>query len=87
MHEAHLARDLVRQALAVAGPGPVESVHVRIGALAAESAAHLREHFALAAAGTVLGEARLVVDHGTDPADQRALGVVLTAIDVAGRDC
>ncbi len=82
MHEARLVRSLVRQALAAAGDERVAAVHLQLGALAAESPAHLRHHFATAVAGTALAGARVMIERETDVTAAGALGVRLAAIDV-----
>lgn len=82
MHEAALIRGVVARALAAAGDDRVAAVHLRVGALAAESPAHLRFHFAAAVTGTAAAGARLVIERETDPAAAGALGVRLAAVDV-----
>lgn len=82
MHEAAVIRDVVARVLAAAGEERVAGVHVRVGALAAESPAHLRLHFEAATAGTPLAGARLVIEEESDIAAAGALGVRLTGIDV-----
>ncbi len=74
MHEAGLARDLIRKAedLAVAeGARRVTAVTVRIGALAKVTGEHLPEHFATEAKGTMAEGAVVEVVEG--PGGEEAL--------------
>lgn len=74
MHEAGLARDLIRNAedLAVAeGARRVTAITVRVGALANVTGEHLREHFAAEARGTMAEGA--VVELVEGPAGEGAL--------------
>lgn len=81
MHEAHVVRDVMTRALAAAGGAPVAALHVHLGAFSPESPDHLRHHFGLAAAGTPLEGARLLVERSEEP----SFDVRLTAIDVEVR--
>ncbi len=81
MHEAALIRRIVARAEAEAGDAQVVALHLSIGAFAQESPRHLRDHFAVATAGTPLEGAQLVVDRSDEP----SLDVRLTAIDVEDR--
>jgi len=74
VHEAGLARDLIRKAedLAVAeGARRVTAVTVRIGSLANVTGEHLREHFTTEAKGTMAEGAAVEVVEG--PAGEEAL--------------
>ena len=74
MHEAGLARDLIRRAEEMAkaeGARRVTAVTVRIGGLANVTGEHLREHFATEALGTMAEGAAVEVVQG--PADDGAL--------------
>ncbi len=85
MHEATLVADLIRKVVAVArdeGGGRVVAVSVRLGALSHLSPEHLREHVAMAAAGTVAEGARLDITCGDDPADAGAQDIVLIAVEI-----
>jgi hydrogenase nickel incorporation protein HypA/HybF len=67
VHEAGLARDLIRQAedLAIAeGARRVKAVTVRLGALANVTGEHLRGHFAEEAKGTMAEGAVVEVVEG-----------------------
>lgn len=85
MHEAGLVADLVRRVEALAREHQarrVLEVRVRLGALAHLSPGHLREHFALAAAGTLAATARLEIEESSDLADPQAQDLVLHGIEV-----
>lgn len=81
MHEAHVIRDVVARARAVAGGAQIVALHLAIGAFARESPGHLREHFALVTAGTSLEGARLEVERTDVP----SCDVRLRAVDVEDR--
>lgn len=83
MHETGLTRRLRELALTRAGGRPLRAAGVRIGALAAISPAHLREHWAEEVRGTPAADARLEVEVGTDELEEHALGVVLLWVEVA----
>ncbi len=72
MHEASLVKGLIRRAEAVAlaeGAVRVAEVELRQGRLGSVSVSHLREHFNIAAAGTLLeGAAVTVNEEGDDDA-------------------
>ena len=89
MHEAGLARDLIRRAedLAVAeGARRVTSVTVRIGGLASVTGEHLREHFLNEARGTMAEGAIVEVVEGPSGeeaiSDPHALDLLLVGIEV-----
>lgn len=89
MHEAGLARDLIRRAedLAIAeGARRVTAVTVRIGALANVTGDHLRQHFAQEARGTMAEGARVEVAAGPDGeaalADPHSMDLLLVGIEV-----
>jgi hydrogenase nickel incorporation protein HypA/HybF len=89
VHEAGLARDLIRKAedLAIAeGARRVTAVTVRLGALANVTGDHLREHFAEEARGTMAEGAVVEVVEGpggeealTDP---HSMDLLLVGIEV-----
>ena len=83
MHERSLVADLVRRVEQEAGDARVTGVRVRLGKLSHLSPQHLRDHFAIAAAGSVAAGAELTVDVGTDITDPHAADLVLASIDVA----
>lgn len=85
MHEASLMRGLVArlEALAAAaGAARVTAVRVRLGALSHFSAAHFREHFAVAARGTLAEGARIDIETATDLDEPDAQGVRIASIEV-----
>ncbi len=89
MHEAGLARDLIRRAedLAVAeGARRVTAVTVRIGGLASVTGEHLREHFLNEARGTMAEGAIVEVVEGPSGeeaiSDPHALDLLLVGIEV-----
>ncbi len=89
MHEAGLARDLIRRAedLAVAeGARRVTAVTVRIGGLANVTGEHLREHFLNEAKGTLAEGAVVEVVEGPSGeeaiSDPHALDLLLVGIEV-----
>ncbi len=89
MHEAGLARDLIRKAEDVAiaaGARRVTAVTVRIGALANVTGDHLREHFAAEASGTLVEGAQVEVVEGPDGdgalSDPHSMDLLLLGIEV-----
>ena len=87
MHEKALMEDLMAKILAVAdaeGGARVTRIAVWLGALSHFTPEHFREHFDDAARGTLAEGARVEVTLDDDLADQRAQGVVLESVVVAG---
>ena len=85
MHEASLITSLFHQITAIMqqqSPGRVVGVIVKIGVLSHISPAHLREHFAHSARGTIVEGARLTIEIGHDPGDPWAQDVVLEGLEV-----
>lgn len=89
MHEAGLARDLIRRAedLAIAeGARRVTAVTVRVGALASVTGEHLREHFLAEAKGTMLEGAEVELVEGPEGEkalhDPHAMDLLLIGIEV-----
>jgi len=89
VHEAGLARDLIRKAedLALAeGARRVTAVTVRIGALASVTGDHLREHFAEEARGTMAEGALVEVVEGPGGEDAlrdpHSMDLLLVGIEV-----
>jgi len=85
MHESTLMRSLIDQVEAVAqaqGARRVVGVTVTVGALTPFAPAHLRDHFRLAAVGTVAADARVTITVGRDPADPHAQAIRLTSVEV-----
>lgn len=86
MHEASLMRDLVRKVLDVVaqqGASRVVSLTVRLGALSHMDAAHFKEHFDHAAAGTVADGATIHTTVDTDIQSPTAADVMLESVEVA----
>ena len=85
MHETKLVDDLLRKVESLAreqGATRVAGVTVRLGASAPFEADHLRDHFEMAAQGTLADGARLTVETSTDAADPHAGGLWLVGLDV-----
>lgn len=85
MHETSLIPDLIAKIEQVArenGAKKVLAVDVHIGALAAISPDHLREHFTGAAAGTLAEGAELRAAVGDDPLAEDAFDIRLVAVEV-----
>lgn len=85
MHEASLMTALMRRVDQVAqdeGAGRVVGVRVRIGALAHMSPEHFREHWDVAAAGSVAQDAVLTIEISDDLADPAAQDVTLLSLEV-----
>jgi hydrogenase nickel incorporation protein HypA/HybF len=85
MHEASLMADLIRKITTLADAqqaGKVTGVHLTLGALSHLSTEHLREHFRVAARGTVAEDAWLEIEARTDLTDPLAQDIRLDSIDV-----
>ena len=85
MHEASLMNDLMRKILKVCREqkgARVVSVSVKLGALSHMSASHFREHFAVAAKGTVAEGARLNILEATDTNDPMAQQILLESVEI-----
>ena len=85
MHESSLLRGVLQkiQELATANNAKrVVQVKLRLGELNAISADHLREHFVLAAAGTVAEGADVVIERVDDLTDPAAQHVMLDGIEI-----
>jgi hydrogenase nickel incorporation protein HypA/HybF len=85
MHEGTLINELVHkvETIAVAEHAArVTSVSVKVGDFSHVSADHLREHFELAAKGTVAEGAQFDVVAVSDREDPNALEVVLDSIEI-----
>jgi hydrogenase nickel incorporation protein HypA/HybF len=86
MHESTLMRSLIGQVEQIAraqGARRVVGVTLSVGALTGLSPAHLREHFRLAAAGTLAADARVTVAVSDDPSDPQAQAIRLTGMEIA----
>lgn len=85
MHEASLMRDLMRKILDVVaqqGASRVVSLTVRLGALSHMDAAHFKEHFGQAAAGTIADGATIHASVESDIRSLTAADVVLESVEV-----
>jgi hydrogenase nickel incorporation protein HypA/HybF len=85
MHESGLIEDLIQKIEAVARQNSarkIVGVEVLIGALASIGADHLREHFQIAAAGTLAEGAELRVTVSDDLCDPNSTGVLLQSVEV-----
>jgi hydrogenase nickel incorporation protein HypA/HybF len=78
---ADLLRELESSADAE-GAARVTRIRVRLGALSHFTEDHFREHFELAARGTLAEGARVDAELRTDPTEPAAQGVVLESIEV-----
>jgi hydrogenase nickel incorporation protein HypA/HybF len=89
MHESTLMASLIRRIEGVAqahGAQKVVGVTLTVGALAPITPSHLRDHFRLAAAGTLAEDAALIIQVGTDFLDPEAQTIRLTEVEVAAEN-
>ena len=87
MHETSLIPDLMAKINQVArdnGAARITAVDLAIGALAAISPDHLREHFPIAAVGTPAEGADLRITVSDDPTAEEAFSIRLVAVEVDG---
>jgi hydrogenase nickel incorporation protein HypA/HybF len=85
VHEASLTRSLVNRILEVAAQQQAQrvvAITVRLGALSHMSPGHFREHFEIAAAGTLAEGARIDAIEDADPGAATAADVVLESVEV-----
>ncbi len=85
MHEASLIRNLIRKVETIGlerHAQRVVGVKVRLGALAHISPDHFRDHFDLAAQGTLAEGARLDIESSADLADPHAQEILLQSVDI-----
>jgi hydrogenase nickel incorporation protein HypA/HybF len=85
VHEKALMDDLMRRIESTAlaeGGARVVRIRVRLGALSHFSHRHFREHFHLAARGTLAEGAQVEAELRTDPTEPEAQGVVLESIEL-----
>lgn len=85
MHELSLMNNLMHQIEAIAkdaGARRIVAVRLRLGAASHMSPAHLREHYAIAARGSIAEHAKLIIHAAKDLDDPQAGGIVLESIDV-----
>lgn len=85
MHEASLMRALTRridEVAAAEGAERVTVVRVRLGALAHMSPEHFREHWDVAARGSIAQDAELEIEVSDDLDDPAAQDLTLLSLDV-----
>ncbi len=85
MHEFSIIKDLIRKISTIAHEQharKVLGVTIKLGVLSCISPDHFREHFALAACGTVAEGAQLTIIIITDPTDPQSQAVLLESIEV-----
>lgn len=85
MHEASLMNDLMTQVLKLAHDGQagrVVALTVRLGALSHMSPEHFREHYDIAARGTIAAGAEIEAIVETDIRSPGAADVRLEAIEI-----
>lgn len=86
MHEVGMMKSLMNKILTLAAEQEavkVTKVTVALGALSHMSADHFKEHFDIAAKGTIAEGAEIEAELSNDIADPHALDVLLTSIDIA----
>jgi hydrogenase nickel incorporation protein HypA/HybF len=85
MHETALVRDVVRRIEDLAhatGAHRVTGAKVWLGALSHLSPEHFREHFALAAQGSIAAGATLAIVVSDDPNHGHAQSIRLESVDL-----
>jgi hydrogenase nickel incorporation protein HypA/HybF len=85
MHEQSLMTDLMNKINAIGQDSEAKSivcVKVKLGALAHISADHFREHFVLAAKGSLAEHAQLDIEVSTDLNDPQAQEIVLDSVEI-----
>jgi hydrogenase nickel incorporation protein HypA/HybF len=85
VHEYSLVADLIRKAEAVAreqNARKVVGLRIRIGAASHLSPNHLRDHFSIAAAGSLVHGASLDIQAITNQADPLAREIVLESVEL-----
>lgn len=85
MHEQSLMTDLMRKVHAIGQEAQAKSVvrvKVKLGAIAHISADHFREHFILAAKGSLAEKAQLDIEVSTDLSDPHAQEILLDSVEV-----
>jgi len=90
MHETALVRDVVRRIEDLAratGAHRVTGARIWLGALSHLSAEHFREHFAIAARGSIADGATLAIEVSNDPGDTHAQSVRLESVDLDDCKC
>ncbi len=85
MHESGIIEDLIQKIEAAARENEAKkvlSVDLAIGALAAIEPDHLREHFDIAARGTVAEGAELHMEVSEDPLAPEASSIRVTSFEI-----
>jgi hydrogenase nickel incorporation protein HypA/HybF len=85
MHEHSVMNQLIRQIIhqaSIAKARTVTSISVKLGALSHMSLPHFREHFEIAAKGTIAEHAKIVAEESQDIHDPHAAMIILQSIDV-----
>lgn len=85
MHEYNLVNKLINKILALADEQQatrVTKISVELGALSHMSASHFKEHFDMAAQGTIAENAEIDAEESQDIHDPNAQVVMLKSIDV-----
>jgi hydrogenase nickel incorporation protein HypA/HybF len=85
MHEQSLINDLIKKILSLAErekARKVTKVSVKLGALSHMSAPHFKEHYDIAAKGTIAENAIIEAEESSDIDDPHAQAVILKSIDV-----
>ena len=85
MHEQSLMTDLMKKINAIGEDGQARSivkVRVKLGALSHISADHFKEHFVLAAKGSLAENAQLDIEKSTDLNDPQAQEILLDSVEI-----
>lgn len=85
MHEKSLMDDLMKKIIFLANrenAAKVTKVTVKLGALSHMSKEHFKEHFDVAAHGTIAQDAEIDAEESQDIHDPNAASVILKKIDV-----
>lgn len=86
MHEQSLMNNLMNKILLLAEKeqaSQVTKVSVKLGALSHMSPEHFKEHFCLAAKGSIAENASIETEESDDIHDPNAQTILLVSIDVA----
>jgi len=85
MHEQSLMTDLMKKINAIGEEAQARSivkVRVKLGALSHISADHFKEHFVLAAKGSLAENAQLDIEKSTDLNDPQAQEILLDSVEI-----
>jgi len=85
MHEKSLIDHLIKKIISLAEEkkaSKVIKVSVKLGALSHMSAEHFKEHFDIAARGTIAEHAEIEAEESQDIYDPHAQVVILKSIDI-----